>query len=216
MIRNSYIRRLLVALLVLLTVTPQGLLRPCCCSRDQSLAASSQIATADSCEAENVVHQRESERVGSPANQSTANQSTSQAVAEHTFRPCCQQRLEAARQAALKSTVSSCCRSKIRANLATQSNSRQAGEGNAESIAVHLVNGVNDTHNCCCHAASETPRIERIVFRQIDVKDFAILNAADSCVAVCPVDFGIRMTAYDNSSGLRLRPESSRLCRWVI
>ncbi|MDB5389830.1 MAG: hypothetical protein JWM11_5476 [Planctomycetaceae bacterium] len=187
MFRNGHLRRCIAVLLVLLTVTPQGWLRSCCCSRNQAQAADSQAAELDESR--------------SDTNYSDTNYN-GQFASEADLSPCCQKRLLAVRQAAAKSSAS-CCQLKQQRN-------------HSEFETSERVSGLRDSHKCCCRSTIQTPRVERLVFRQVELKFLAALSTADSGIATRPTDLLARRWTDSISPGLNLRLDYAQLCRWVI
>jgi hypothetical protein len=204
MVRNGYTRRLLAALLVLLTVTPQSLWRSCCCTRNQALAAETQQTDA----AEDVALATTDEPL-------------------EGLSPCCQERvkrerlriqaaqLAAAREAGATYQISS---SQISSSQIGSSccHSDQASLGNSQHLQADPIPHLNDSHNCCCRATSETARVERLVFRHVDLKSFVLPTAVDTGFASLLAESSIRFSSNESTAEFRLRPECVQLCRWIV
>jgi hypothetical protein len=206
MVRNGYKRRLLTVLLVLLTVTPDSLLRSCCCSRNQAQAADLQAGDFG----QEVIAQNTLPAVD-------------QQYSDASLRPCCQKRLEASRrllssrsaspQSGASQSGASCCRQKSSTNL---TNSGPANVSLSNVPEIHVV-GINSSGSCCCRSNQRTARVERVIFRQSDVeKLLAILIPFDASVAGLQTQPAMRLFAASDPGGMRSSPSCAQLCRWVI
>lgn len=175
MVRNGYTRRLFTVLLVLLTITPQNLLRPCCCSRIQALVIDAQPA------------------VGLDAD---VLDSEGSALAEMS--PCCRERLMAAQRAVTHQAASSHC------------------ESTATATPSEGLSKVIESPSCSCRSTSETPRVERVVFRQADLKALAILTLFYAKTSDPLSMLTTQLSCDISTTELRLRPDCVQLCRWIV
>jgi hypothetical protein len=180
MTRYGYPRRLFTVLLVLLTITPQNLLHPCCCSRNQAMAGNTRTAGVTDAD---VLDSEDPSLAG--------------------LSPCCRERLQVAQRAALHKTLS---------------NPADSNRCRSEAVAFELggTSRAVESQSCSCRSASETPRVERLVFRQSDLKVLAILDLVDLDSTDSPCVFATRLSFNISPTELRLRPDCAHLCRWTV
>lgn len=223
MARSEFLRRLLVVALVLLTVTPESVLRPCCCSQ-RMIDASVELAANDFdsfnapegadeavCDAASRSSKHETIVISSASVASTTQ--SKPPLKQQTLSPCCQKRLQKSLHAALHAA------SGQSANSAGQcivgANAGLQDTGTTEAVA-QLAEGLSDGNCCKCGTLTQTPRVERVVFRTLAENWIAIDSLSSvSAIESSVTTHGDLFSNFDSVRNL-LRPQSQRLCRWII
>lgn len=127
--------------------------------------------------------------------------------------PCCQKRLQ---KSLLTTSYASSAHSVIPEGQGiVGGNPGVQNAGTIEAVA-QLAAGLSDASCCKCGTLTQTPRVERVVFRTmaetwIAIDSFSSVSAFESSITT----HGDLFSNFDSARNL-LRPQSQRLCRWII